>query len=77
MPRKTTKAQEALTDERSTVSQQMVSKKKNDEPEVVNRPTALDFKKAAKLKELILQDVSRNRTQTAMQYTKSLVSTYL
>ena len=77
MPRKTTKAQEALTDERSTMSQQMVSKKKNDEPEVVNRPTALDFKKAAKLKELILQDVSRNRTQTAMQYTKSLVSTYL
>jgi len=62
MPRKTTKAQEALTDERSTMSQQMVSKKKNDEPEVVNRSTALDFKKTEKLKELILQDVVRGRT---------------
>jgi len=77
MPRKTTKAQEALTDERSNLITQSLVSKNNDEPEVINRPTALDFKKAAKLKELILQDVSRNRTQTAMQYTKSLVSTYL
>lgn len=78
MPRKTTKAQEALTDERSKVmTQSLVPKRKKDEQEVINRPTALDFKKAEKLKELILQDVSRNRTQTAMQYTKSLVSTYL
>lgn len=77
MPRKP-KAQEALTDSREGVmSQQLVPKKKKDEVEVVNRPTALDFEKTKKLKELILQDVSRGRTQTAMQYTKSLVSTYL
>lgn len=77
MPRKTTKAQEALADERSSVMTQSLVSKKKDEPEVVNRPTALDFKKTEKLKELILQDVTRGRTQTAMQYTKSLVSTYL
>ena len=78
MPRKSNKAQEALTDNREgLMSQQLVSKKKDQEQEVVNRPTALDFKKTEKLKELILQDVSRGRTQTAMQYTKSLVSTYL
>jgi len=55
----------------------LLPKKKNNEQEVVNRPTALNFKKTEKLKELILQDVARGRTQTAMQYTKSLVSTYL
>ena len=77
MPRKP-KAQEALTEERAVMSQQLVPKQKAvDTQKVVNRPTALDFKKTEKLKELILQDVSRNRTQTAMQYTKSLVSTYL
>ena len=56
MPRKIDKAQEALTDERSVMSQQLVPKKAKDEPEVVNRPTALDFKKTEKLKELILQE---------------------
>ena len=67
MPRKTTKAQEALTDSREGVmSQSLVPKQKKDETEVVNRPTALDFKKTQKLKELILQDVTRGRTQTAM-----------
>ena len=76
MPRKP-KAQEALTEDRSNVMTQSLVPKKKDEPEVVNRPTALDFKKTEKLKELILQDVTRGRTQTAMQYTKSLVSTYL
>ena len=75
MPRKP-KAQEALTDSREgLMSQQLVPKK--DEVKVVTRPTALDFKKTEKLKELILQDVTRGRTQTVMQYTKSLVSTYL
>ena len=59
------------------MTQSLLPKKKNNEQEVVNRPTALDFKKTEKLKELILQDVARGRTQTAMQYTKSLVSTYL
>ena len=45
MPRKT-KAQEALTDSRDGVmSQQLISKNKNEEVEVINRPTALDFKK--------------------------------
>ncbi len=76
MPRKP-KAQEALTDERSSVMTQSLVSKKKDEPEVVNRPTALDFKKTEKLKELILQDVTRGRTQTSMQYTKSLLQTYL
>lgn len=77
MPRKT-KAQEALTDSRDGVmSQQIIPSKKENMQEVVNRPTALDFKKTEKLKELILQDVTRGRIQTAMQYTKSLVSTYL
>lgn len=78
MPRKTTKAQEALTDERDgLMSQQLVPAKKEDKQKVVNRPTALDFKKVEELKRLILQDVSRGRTQSAMQYTKSLVNTYL
>lgn len=46
MPKKNDKAQEALTDNREgLMSQQLVSKSKNDEPEVVNRQTALDFKK--------------------------------
>ena len=66
-----------IDDERSVMSQQLVPKSKKDSPEVVTRPTALDFKKTQKLKELILQDVARGRTQTTMQYTKSLVSTYL
>lgn len=71
-------AQEALTDNREGImSQQMIPKKKEDEQEVVNRPTALDFKKTEKLKELILQDVSRNRTQSFTQYTKSLIKQYL
>jgi len=43
----------------------------------VNRPTALDFRKTEKLKELILQDVKRGRTQSVMQYTKSLIKQYL
>ena len=78
MPRKNNKAQEALTDSREGVmSQQLVPKKKKDEPEVVTRPTALDFKKTEKLKELILQDVSRNRTQSFTQYTKSLIKQYM
>lgn len=72
MPRKT-KAQEALTNERSVMTQQLIPKNKDDEINVVNRPTALDFKKTEKLKELILQDVARNRTQSFTQYTKSLV----
>ena len=76
MPRKP-KAQEALTKDRSSVMTQSLVSKKKDEPEVVNRPTALDFKKTEKLKELILQDVTRGRTQTSMQYTKSLLQTYL
>lgn len=61
MPRKSNKAQEALTDNREDLmSQQLVLKKRDQEQEVVNRPTALDFKKTEKLKELILQDVKRN-----------------
>lgn len=77
MPRKNDKAQEALTKERSVMSQQLVPKTKDEPQPVVNRPTALDFKKTEKLKELILQDVRKGRTQTAMQYTKSLLQTYL
>ena len=78
MPRKSNKAQEALTDNREgLMSQQLVSKKKDQEQEVVSRPTALDFKKTEKLKELILQDVKRNNGQTYIQYTKSLVKQYL
>lgn len=69
------KAQAALAENK--MSQQLVIEKKKDEREVVNRPTALDFKKTQKLKELILQDVKRGRPQTAMQYTKSLLQTYL
>lgn len=74
---KDNKAQFAPDDERSNMSQQLVPKSKTQEQEVVNRPTALDFKKTEKLKELVLQDVKRGRTQSALQYTKSLVSTYL
>ena len=61
------------------LSQQLVPKKTSDNgaQEVVNRPTALDFKKTQKLKELILQDVKRGRTQSAIQYTKSLLHQYL
>ncbi len=76
MPRKP-KAQEALTKDRSSVMTQSLVSKKKDEPEVVNRPTALDFKKTEKLKELILQDIQRGRSQTFTQYTKSLVKQYL
>ena len=56
-----------------------LAEKKNKQPEqeVVSRPTALDFKKTEKLKELILQDVVRGRTQTFTQYTKALVKQYL
>ena len=62
MPRKIDKAQEALTDERAVMSQQLVPKTKENDQNVVTRPTALDFKKTEKLKELILQDVARGRT---------------
>ena len=61
MPRKQ-KAQEALTETRSGMSQLLMSDSKKSEKEIVNRPTALDFKKAEKIKELILQDVRRGRT---------------
>lgn len=61
MPRKT-KAQEALTETRNDMSQLLMSDSKKSEKEVVNRPTALDFKKAEKIKELILQDIRRGRT---------------
>ena len=70
-------AQFAPIDERSEMSQQLVPKRKSEEQEVVNRPTALDFKKTQKLKELILQDVKKGRSQTYTQYTKSLVKQYL
>lgn len=76
MPR-TKKAQNAPTETRSEMSQQLIPKKEDKQQKVVSRATALDFKKTEKLKELILQDVTKGRTQTAMQYTKSLVSTYL
>lgn len=59
------------------MSQQLFPKDKKEEVEVVSRPTALDFKKTEKLKELILQDVSRNKTQSFTQYTKSLIKQYL
>ena len=74
---KKTKAQEALADERSNMTQQIVPNKKSDDQNVIKRPTALDFKKAQKLKELILQDVVKGRTQSYTQYTKSLVKQYL
>ena len=76
MPRKQ-KAQEALTETRSGMSQLLMSDSKKSEKEVVNRPTALDFKKAEKIRELILQDIRRGRTQSVMQYTKSLIKQYL
>ena len=76
MPRKQ-KAQEALTETRSGMSQLLMSDSKKSEKEVVNRPTALNFKKAEKIRELILQDIRRGRTQSVMQYTKSLVSQYI
>lgn len=76
--KKQTKAQEALKDSRDgLMSQQLFPKDKKEEVEVVSRPTALDFKKTEKLKELILQDVSRNKTQSFTQYTKSLIKQYL
>ena len=77
MPRKNDKAQEALTKERSVMSQQLVKSDKDSKQNVVTRPTALDFKKTEKLKELILQDIARGRTQSFTQYTKSLIKQYL
>jgi len=78
MPTEKQKAQPALPeDPRSQMSQQLIPKNRVTDKEVVNRPTALDFKKVEKLKELILQDVTKGRTQSAIQYTKSLVNTYL
>lgn len=61
------------------LSQQLVPKKTSDNgaQEVVNRPTALDFKKVEKLKELILQDIKRGNAQSFIQYTKSLIKQYL
>ena len=76
MPRKS-KAQEALTETRSNMSQLLIPPNKKEEATVVNRPTALDFKKTEKLKELILQDITKGRTQSIMSYTKSLVHQYL
>jgi len=54
MPTKNNKEQAELAEVRSKMTQSLVPKKKNDGPEVVSRPTALDFKKTEKLKELIL-----------------------
>ena len=76
MPRKR-KAQEALTETRSDMSQLLIPENKKEEQEIVNRPTALDFEKAKKIKELILQDIRKGRTQSVMQYTKSLVNQYI
>ena len=70
-------AQDALTETRDNMSQQLIPKKNKGEQEVVNRPTALDFDKVEKLKQLILQDVKRGRTASAATYTKSLINTYL
>ena len=80
MPTIDNKAQAELAEVRSNMTQVLVPKKKNEEREVVNRRTArtaLDFKKTEKLKELILQDIRRGRTQSFIQYTKSLVKQYL
>lgn len=77
MPTKEQKAQAALAETQNKMSQQLVPKDKKNDAEIVNRPTALDFKKTEKLKELILQDVKRGRTQSVMQYTKSLIKQYL
>lgn len=54
MPKTKTKAQEALTETRSNMSQLLIPENQKELPKVVNRPTALDFKKTEKLKELIL-----------------------
>ena len=62
MPTKKQRAQTALDKDRSKTNYDLITEKKNDNPEVVSRPTALDFKKTEKLKELILQDVRRGRT---------------
>ena len=77
MPTKEQKAQAALAEIQSKMSQQLAPEKKESGRAVVERPTALDFKKTEKLKELILQDVRKGRTQNAYQYTKSLVHQYL
>ena len=71
MPTNKNNAQAELAEVRSKMTQQLVPKRKKDEQEVITRPTALDFKKTEKLKELILQDVRRGRTQSFIQYTKS------
>ena len=55
------KAQEALAENRG-MSETLIPKIKKDKQEIVNRPTALDFAKVQKLKELILQDVKRGKT---------------
>lgn len=71
------KAQAALAENYNKMSQQLVVEKKANDREIVSRPTALDFKKIQKLKELILQDIKRGKTQSFVQYTKSLVKQYL
>lgn len=77
MPTKDKKAQAALTESRSNMTQQLVPEKQNGVPGVVDRPTALNFKKAEELKQLILQDVKKNNAQSYIQYTKTLVKQYL
>ena len=72
------RAQAALQEMRSQMSQQLVPDKPTTEgQEVVKRKTALDFKSTQKLKELILRDVARNNSPSVTQYTKSLVKQYL
>lgn len=77
MPNKEQKAQAALAEMQSKMSQQLILEQKNEESNVIDRQTALNFKKTEKLKELILQDIRRGRTQSYTQYTKSLVKQYL
>ena len=55
------KAQEALTENRS-MSELLIPEVKKDKHEIITRPTALDFEKVKKIKELILQDIKRGRT---------------
>ena len=78
MPTKNKKAQPAPTEDiYSGMSQFLMPEKTKKGQEVVDRPTALDFEKTEKLKRLILQDVKRNRVQSATRYTKELVKRYL
>ena len=76
MPTKEQKAQAELEAIQSNMSQQLVPEKKKDQ-HVVERFSALDFKRTEKLKELILQDIKRGRGQSFVQYTKSLIKQYL